>query len=563
MPQPREKGASMSWKNVFGQTLSHKRDGSNGVVNSGQILAEPDELLQGHRVRVNALRLESGYQAAQFDRLIGGAITNVAEWVHILPATRAENHSESAGLLRLALETGCLAFRRADGKFLAGPTSTDVHYRERDRVWRYAAFLGGLLRPLGRSTTHLAVVSSDGHKWNALQEALWTWLRRANGRQVEIIWRNGTDGRPASAASVWLASRMIPSATLKYLYDSDDSIPEALLRLVSGERTGRLCEIVEESYQTAIDLDLSRHGDASAIQGGIALEHRLLEALRALCREKWTMNTPGGRLWFTSEGVFLSWRTAANEILVRLKSDGIGGVPRDADTLAEVLLAQGLLVANPNVRSGLKHYFKLLPNLRGAPKLAIDVVKIADPHLLGLQLDGVDRIEALLNGAYVDVPSTTGASPAAAPVPLELPLAAPEEAVAGTGMGEDASSARSEPGPHGEVAERFEPLNRFGPAGQVLKQMAAQLLIEPQSLAVMQVTEGLAVGIPEAIARYCEKPPEFLASCEAQGLLIADKTGGRRFLRTRPNKDSRLPAQYVVLVPRVARHFAFLGGSSP
>lgn len=553
----------MSWKHVFGQTLSHKRDGSNGVVNSGQILAEPDELLQGHRVRVNALRLESGYPAAQFDRLIGAALTNAAEWVHILPATRAEHHSESAGLLRLALETGCLAFRRADGKFLAGPKSTDIHYRERDRVWRYVAFLGGLLRPLGRSTTHLAVVSSEGHKWNALQESLWSWLRRANSRQVDIIWRNGTDGRPTSAASVWLASRMIPAGALKYLYDCDDSIPEALLRLVNGERTGRLCEIIEESYQSAIDLDLSRHADASAVHGGIALEHRLLEALRALCREKWTMNTPGGRLWVTSEGVFLSWRTAANEILVRLKSDGIGGVPRDADTLAEVLLGQGVLMANRHVRSGLKHYFKLLPNLRGVPKLAIDVVKIADPQLLGLQLDAVDRIEAGLNGTQMDLPPSTATALAAAPVLLELPLSIPDEALTVSvkaAASEDAAASAAEPSPRAAADERFEPLNRFGSAGQILKQLAAHLLTEPRSASVQLIDEGLAIGIPDAIGRYCEKPQEFLASCEAQGLLIADKAGGRRFLRTRSAKDSNLPAQYVVLAPRVARHFAFLGG---
>lgn len=550
----------MSWRDVFGSSRTPRRNGANGDADTNEVLVEPEELLEAHRARLNALRLESGYQASQFDRLIGTAVRQVADSVYLLPATRVEHHCESGGLLRLAVETACLAFRRTDGKFLAGSSAGDVHYRERDRVWRYTAFLGGLLRPVGRSLTHVAVTSSDGVRWDPLQEPLWNWLRRTSTRRVEIVWRTGTDGRPTAAASLWIASRIISPGTLKYLHDADGRLTEALLSLAQGGREGRLCEIVEEAYQSAIDSDLSAHPQGTHDRVAVALEHRLLEVLRALAREKWTMNTPGGRLWTTTDGVFVAWKTAANEILVRLKGAGIEGVPRDPDTLAEILVAQGVLASNPAASCGPKHYYSLLPHLRGVPKLAIDVVKLADPSLLGLHLEGVERIDASCTAAPTEPKSDVAdASP---PDPLQLPLSVPicnEPDKEASRTNADDIALRT--GNSAEQGDRLESLTRFGTAGRILRRLGERLMVDGNDPHVKLTQEGLAVDIPEGVAPYCENPKEFLESCEAQSLLVPSRPGTHRFLRPRATNGSRPAQAYVVLAPRIARHFTFLTGT--
>jgi len=560
---------------------------------SHHVLIEPRNLLQTHRSRLNALRLESAYDASQFERLVESVLLHVAEWVYFLAATRAENHRESGGLLRFAVEAATLAFRRADGKFLSGHTTTDVRSRERDRAWRYVAFLGALLRPLGRCATLVHVSSGSGVVWNPLLEGLWHWHRRIEATSVEIQWRLGADGQPISAATAWLAARVIPPNALCYLHGADDKLVEVLLRTLNGDTTGRLCEIVEQAYQAAIDQDLASVGAGdTTIVPSVRIEYHLLEALRALCREKWTMNSPGGRVWCTEHGVFIAWKAAANDMLVRMRADGIGGVPRDADTLAELLTSHGVFTLNPNVTAGLKHYYKLIPHLRGIPRQTLDAVKIADVELVGLQLQGVDRIPAELVGALPEATAATVAAPAVVPTASAMPAASATPAKSRSTKRNAGTESKTLQLPLDEVREpqgsvsslpvelpplpspqrvapttaepaiaaNLEPLKRFGPPGLTLQKLAQGLTDGSVNLSLKRVADGVAIEFPESIAALGADPQEFLTSCEAQGLLVADKAGGRRYVRARTSDQSHLPPQYIVLAQRVARYLPNASG---
>jgi len=549
----------MSWKRLFPRVAT---DPSNA---ERVELVEPAQLLNAHANRLNALRLESGYNSDQFQELVRAAFLNTAEWIHCLPATRAENHSEAGGLLRLAVETACLAFRRADGKFLAGPVSSDVRHRERDRVWRYATLLGGMVRSVGRCVTHLRVTSTAGQlTWNPLQEGLWTWERRVGATRFQIDWRDGTDSRPTASASAWLASRIIPNYALAYLQSADDTLPELLLRVINGDRSGRVCEIVDEAYQAAIDQDIARRGGGDAtVKVGVQLEYRLLEALRALVREKWTLNSPGSRLWCTQQGVFLNWKPAVNDMLVRMRAEGINGLPRDADVIAELLLGHGVLAANPSVTTGLKHYYKLLPQMRGAPRQSLEVVRIVDAELIGLQTHGVDPIPAEIVGSSGGAgseqePST--AEPELLELPLEGGVRAPAEILI-RDKTEAPSPQQALPKSQPMRSEtQLDRLKRFGLPGAVLQKLAEQLAREPDSKTVARTPDGVAIAFPEGVAPHCRDPQEFLASCEAQGILVSEDAAARRFIRTRKVGEGQLPLRYIVLAPRIARHLSLPTG---
>ncbi|MGH9641284.1 MAG: hypothetical protein ACRD3Q_02540, partial [Terriglobales bacterium] len=74
------------------------KDAGKPVETRTEPLSDPRQLLRAHQGRLDGLRLESGYGPEQFERLIEGAVYQAADYVHFLPATRRENHSESGGL---------------------------------------------------------------------------------------------------------------------------------------------------------------------------------------------------------------------------------------------------------------------------------------------------------------------------------------------------------------------------------------------------------------------------------------------------------------------------------
>jgi conjugal transfer pilus assembly protein TraI len=535
-----------------------------------------------------ALRLEGGYGPDAYEELIAALIRRVAEYVHCLPATRAENHCEEGGLLRLAIESGCIAFRRADGKFLAGPAATDIENRERDRVWRYAILVGALLRPLGRCLTHMrAHARSHGELWNPLAEPLWSWLQRVDTGHLEFSWHSSSDTRATRAAAIWLASRLLDRSALKYLQSGGEGLHEQLLHVVSGEREGRLCEIVEHAYQAAIDQDFTQSGrDPEVARTDLRADHRVLEALRELAREKWTANAPGARLWFTQRGLYLLWRPAANDLLVRLRTAGLTHEPHDAPSLAAILIAHGVLVVRGE--KGGEPLRRLVPHLRGLPRQALEVVELADAELLGWRTEGLECIEA-----EVSDPADPPGSIASPPLQLELTaspgspgpsgptdIAAPRQQSPTLESGPSAiEKVRAvEPGPAlsidaaahpvddepnsaraPEVLENLDRLARFGQAGDALRKLGRHLLADPEACPVTSHPEGLAIGFPDALESIGVSPHEFVAACQAQGLLVPEHAGARNVLRQRRPHEPHLPEQYIVLVPRVARFLPHSG----
>lgn len=476
----------MAWRGFLGRQVSQPPDGVHATIEKQtaaeevQALTDPRELLRMHRQRLSALRLESGLAAEPFERLIGAVLYRAAEYVHLLPATRAEHHAEPGGLFRLAVESASLALRCADGKFLGATASTPMQGRECDRVRRYAVFLSALLLPLGRCATHARVCAYGRQElWNPYQEPLWIWAKRVDAAKLDIQWCL-SGAKPAQAAAIWIAARVVPPAALNYLRSAEESLVEKVLQVLTDEPgAGRLGEIVRQAYRGAIDQDLAR-----------------------------------------------------------------------------------------------------MPQPRGVPKQSIDPIKLLDVERLGPQAEGIDPAEAripIVDLEPMESPGDGNTALEAPPEPQSPP--AMEVTMETTPAAQDRRQAPSQPSfespdpapasrPPEDAAAAFKSLNRFGEVGQILKALAQRLLAEPGGPAnritqLIAMEEGVALAYPEAIAPFCQDPQQFLLACEAQGLLVADKTAGRRTLRTRPPGQSNLPEHYVVLSARVAKYLPLRADASP
>ncbi|MFB8832038.1 TraI domain-containing protein [Azotobacter sp. CWF10] len=64
--------------------------------------------------------------------------------------------------------------------------------------------------------------------------------------------------------------------------------------------------------------------------------------LRLLSTGRWTVNVPGSRVWVATDGVYIAWHSAAEEIVSLLVKDGIVAIPRSPETLLAILADHGL-----------------------------------------------------------------------------------------------------------------------------------------------------------------------------------------------------------------------------
>ena len=68
----------------------------------------------------------------------------------------------------------------------------------------------------------------------------------------------------------------------------------------------------------------------------------------------WLANDKGARLWRFKEGLHIVWRTGAQDIVELLAKDKVPGIPRDEDTLADILIERGLAI--PKILPDGRHY---------------------------------------------------------------------------------------------------------------------------------------------------------------------------------------------------------------
>ncbi|MCV5919407.1 TraI domain-containing protein, partial [Escherichia coli] len=77
------------------------------------------------------------------------------------------------------------------------------------------------------------------------------------------------------------------------------------------------------------------------------VERYLLDAMRRLlASSQWLVNQRDARVWVRksnqSTNLYLVWKSAAKDIIELLAKDKIPGIPRDPDTLADILIERGL-----------------------------------------------------------------------------------------------------------------------------------------------------------------------------------------------------------------------------
>lgn len=288
-------------------------------------------------------------------------IGRYAAYSHLLPASESHHHRGAGGLFRHGLEVAHLA-TLASQNCLFATQATPKERKALEPRWRLAVCFAGLLHDIGKPVSDMAVVDQQGqYTWNPCDENLTDWAELNNIDRYFLRWRENRYKRHEQFSAL-VIERVLTRQSRTYILESGPDIMQAMLETIHGlDRGAKLYELVIEADRKSVERDLKAHYHCLDSAMGMPIEKYLFDAMRRLIKSgKWTANENGARVWRFQEGVYIVWRLAVKEILGLLDRDHIPGIPRDEDTLADILIERGLAIPKVS-QEGHYRYWRMQP----------------------------------------------------------------------------------------------------------------------------------------------------------------------------------------------------------
>ena len=351
----------------------------------GLPVTAPARIVATQQELISNLQDGLAFSDERFNALVRPVVARYAAFVHLLPASEAHHHRGAGGLLRHGLEVAFNAARASQGLIFALDTSPGER-RSLEPRWHLAAGLAGLCHDLGKPIADLSVTDREGRTtWRPLLESLTDWAAAHDVTHYYLRWRERRHRRHETFGLLVLDRILTPEVTA-WLADPDPEILQGLLAAVAGIDDGAvLGRLTSAADQASVEQDLcENHIDPAAASLGVPVERYLLDAMRRLARgARWQINVPGARLWLLAEGLHVVWPAGAQDVVALLAADKVPGIPRDPDTLADILLERGLAV--PREEAGrTQRYWRLAPAplARDGQTVTLAMLRLASPELV-------------------------------------------------------------------------------------------------------------------------------------------------------------------------------------
>lgn len=289
-------------------------------------------------------------------------IERYAAFSHLLPASESHHHRGAGGLFRHGLEVAHWA-TLASQDCLFATQSTPRERKEQEPRWRLAICFAGLLHDIGKPVSDIAVVNRQGNTtWNPCDENLTDWAKQHNVDRYFLRWRENRHKRHEQFSAL-VIERVLTRESRSYILALGPDIMQAMLETIHGlDRGSKLYELIMTADRKSVERDLKSHYHNVDSAMGMPVEKYLFDAMRRLIKSgKWLINDKGARVWRFKDGVHIVWRTGAQDIVELLAKDKVPGIPRDEDTLADILIERGLAVSK-SLQDGRQYrYWRMQP----------------------------------------------------------------------------------------------------------------------------------------------------------------------------------------------------------
>lgn len=315
---------------------------------------EVDKILQSQQELIDRIYRTAGVSRADFERLYKPPICNLARHVHLLPATSTTYFRGTGGLFRMSLEIALNSLQSANASVFPAGGGVERRFFMQPK-WNLATFLAGMCCQNYRTLNSMAVLTRDNAQWTPLLDSIYDWGKKLNAEVYFVRWMEDVQVHGAQASSAYSISQVVPHDVLQYLASDNNQVVPAMTAAIAGVETNTsenpIGRLVAPVITRVIEDDLKRSAtNYGHLVIGAHLEMHLVDAMRRLVRGgKWIANNPasGGRVWLGQEGVFVDWQVAAGDIANLLAKDSFAGIPKDPDTLADLLVSANLLQPTP------------------------------------------------------------------------------------------------------------------------------------------------------------------------------------------------------------------------
>lgn len=276
----------------------------------------------------------------EINRLVMPVLTKLFDIINVLPASEYNHHAGSGGLLLHSLQCASAATAFAESVELTVEKSLKNRYNNRQR-WILAAALTGLGHDVGK-IYDMEVVSDNGDKWNPFQCSLSEWCEQLKITRFYVIWKEHRVHKQHQLRSLRVIYKsLFHDELIRYLSEvTGDEILGAIDEaIVLG--TGPLATVLRQAESASIkkDSEARRRLGSGSVSDTPPLSAVILQAVNALIMDGvWKVNQKGGRVYVTTEGVFIVLTdVAAQEIHHKACSFHAPYVPATAPGIAQAM----------------------------------------------------------------------------------------------------------------------------------------------------------------------------------------------------------------------------------
>jgi len=467
-----------------------------------------EQIIQSQSQLMGRIRTVAGGSDTDFNDMYLSVIRKLAEYVHLLPASKLETHTGAGGLFRLSLEMGFYSLQASEGVIFT-PTEGVERRHNLEPRWRYAAFLAGLCSELHRPLASLIVSGPGGIQWPKYLSPLHRWCSEQGFEKYYISWQPEPKSEWAGVKAEVSAmiSKIVPDSCLQYLESGSPTLAPIVFSVATGvarDNENAVAELVTRIRKRVLDRDKAvRPEYYGTLTVGNHLEPHLLEAMRTLIREsKWKINEDGGRVWYGSDGLYVIWKKAADELSKAIDEKGIRGVPTEANTLAEALLNAKVFVG----KSERDPYWKVvLPNGK-----EYQATKFANPlTVLGdIEVTPLPNAFGSGQGGNTNAAKPSAGTPMAAASQADAAQPQPTSAASALNAGAGPTQATSQPAGDeagSPSAAQAKPSAAGGVAPDKLHALMNQQAQAKSAMRTLEPTELDSRSADEAAAERAEK----------------------------------------------------------
>jgi len=305
--------------------------------------ASPEALLNTQKSLIRQLKHELALTPQQNKVLVDPLLLSYASFVHLLPASKAHHHRGAGGMLRHGLEVALWSTRGFHGRIIDGHESGERRKILEPR-WRLAVAVAGLCHDIGKTAYDVVVADETGRKvWDVYGGLLTEWIEEEKLDRYFISWRSGREHKVHERFGHLLTMRVIPRQVLSYLNEADPRIIAVMHETIAGQVPSGQARVVHELVMAADQRSVQRDtkgqrvGDSDSALG-VPVAKYLVDAMKRLIDQgTWQANQENQPLWVTGSGVYLNWDQAVPQIIDLLLADGVSGIPRSQNSVAESL----------------------------------------------------------------------------------------------------------------------------------------------------------------------------------------------------------------------------------